>query len=49
MSFVERFIILCLYLGESTIRGSTVLACTCVLFSDRGIGHPMNVIESYIA
>ena len=24
MSFVERFIILCPYLGESTIRGSTV-------------------------
>ena len=25
MSFVERFIILCPYLGESTIRGSTAL------------------------
>ena len=25
MSFVERFIILCPYLGESTIGGSTVL------------------------
>ena len=24
MSFVERFIVLCPYLGESTIRGSTV-------------------------
>ena len=24
MSFVERFIILCPYLGEPTIRGSTV-------------------------
>ena len=30
MSFVERFIILCPYLGESTIGGSTVLQIDCV-------------------
>ena len=30
MSFVERFIILCPYLGESTIRGSTVCN-SCIL------------------
>ena len=30
MSFVERFIILCPYLGESTIRGSTVCDHSCI-------------------
>ena len=29
MSFVERFILLCPYLGESTIRGSTVYTYVC--------------------
>ena len=33
MSFVERFIVLCPYLGESTIGGSTAVACgTCPIY-----------------
>ena len=31
MSFVERFVILCPCLGESTIRGLTARPCTCSL------------------
>ena len=33
MSFVERFIILCPYLGESTIGGSTVAGISTIIVS----------------
>ena len=33
MSFVERFSILCLYLGESTIEGSAVDQCAMHMYT----------------
>ena len=44
MSFVERFIIPCPYLGESTIRGSTVhLEATSSAYIDNNQSGPTNL------
>ena len=37
MSFVERFIILCPYLEESTIEGSTVYSNTLIVIILKGV------------
>ena len=49
MSFVERFVILCPYLGESTIRGYTVHTGARSVFSPEIISSMLNMyIRTYV-
>ena len=45
MTFVERFVVLCRYLGESTIRGPTVVGFVRMLYLNN-ISH--DVIGTYV-